>query len=113
MSESKGFIYILTKDNYEQSEGVQLDLFYTRSWKKTLKNLEFFSNFKREINLDKQMPAKWNFLPYFIFLIPLKNISLKVTNKTQNTIVNWDTQISEELTKKIVILERVVWNLKF
>ena len=40
------------------------------------------------------MPAKWNFLPCFIFLVPLK---IKVKNKTQNRLIKWDSQRSEEL----------------
>ena len=43
------------------------------------------------------MPAKWNFLPCFIFLVPLKNNSSKVKNKTQNILIKWDTQSSEEV----------------
>ena len=54
------------------------------------------------------MPTKWNFLPCFIFLAPLKNNSSKVRIKTQNIyseilkkwdtqVIKWDTQISEEL----------------
>ena len=33
------------------------------------------------------MPAKKNFLPKFIFLVPLKNNNSKVKNKTQNTLL--------------------------
>ena len=54
------------------------------------------------------MPTKWNFLPCFIILAPLKNNSSKVRIKTQNIyseilkkwdtqVIKWDTQISEEL----------------
>ena len=69
-----------------------------------------------KINLNKQIPGKGNFLPCFIFLIRLKNNSSKVRNKTQNTLIKWDTQSSEELvlTRKTAILERsVVFNFKF
>ena len=62
------------------------------------------------------MPAKWNFLPCFVVLIPLKNNSLRVKNKTQEALIKWDIQSSEELvlTRKIAILEQsVLWNLKF
>ena len=48
------------------------------------------------------MPAKWNFLPSFIFLILWKNNSSKVKDKTQNTLMKWDTQSSEELVLKAV-----------
>ena len=37
-------------------------------------------------------------------------------NKTQNTLIKWDNQSSEELvlTRKIVVLQQsVVWDLKF
>ena len=43
------------------------------------------------------MPAKWNFLQCFLFLILLKNNSSEVKNETQNILVKWDTQSSEEL----------------
>ena len=43
------------------------------------------------------MPAKWNFLQCFIILVPLKNNSSKVKNKTENTLIKWDTKSSEEL----------------
>ena len=38
----------------------------------------------------------------------LKNNSLKVKNKTENTLIKWDTQRSEELvlTRKILILTK-------
>ena len=71
----RSFYYILTNDNnYEQTNGIQLELFvqalcweyYSKSKNlvsytsniiimslKFEKNLEFFSNFKRKINLDK------------------------------------------------------------
>ena len=41
------------------------------------------------------MPAKWNVLPCFIE--PLKNNTSKVKNKTQNLLIKWDNQSSEEL----------------
>ena len=37
------------------------------------------------------MPTKWNSLTCFIFLVPLKNNTSKVKNKTQNTLIKWDT----------------------
>ena len=40
------------------------------------------------------MPAKRNFLPCFMFLVPWK---IKVKNKTQNTLIKWDSPRSEEL----------------
>ena len=43
------------------------------------------------------MPAKWNFLQCLIFLVPLKDNSSQVENKTQNTLIKWDTQSREEL----------------
>ena len=43
------------------------------------------------------MPAKQNILPCFIFLILLTTINSKVNNKTWNTLIKWDTQVSEEL----------------
>ena len=61
------------------------------------------------------MPPKWNFLLCFKFLTPLKNNSSKVKNKTQNTLIKWDTQSSKQLvlTRKILVLEQnVVWNTK-
>ena len=45
--------------------------------------MEFFAG----IYLDKYMPAKWNFVPCFIFLVPLKSNCSKVKNKTQNTLI--------------------------
>ena len=61
------------------------------------------------------MPPTWNFLPCFVFLIWLKNNSSKVKNKTQNTLIKWDTQSGKELVlRKILILEQnVVWIMKF
>ena len=49
------------------------------------------------------MPAKWNFLPCFLFLVPLNNSS-KVKNKTQSTLINWDTQSSEQLVFSCFLL---------
>ena len=43
------------------------------------------------------MPAKQNILPCFIFLILLTTVNSKVNNKTWNTLIKWDTQVSEEL----------------
>ena len=43
------------------------------------------------------MPAKQNILPCFIFLILLTKINSKVNNETWNTLIKWDTQVSEEL----------------
>ena len=62
------------------------------------------------------MPPTWNFLPCFVFLIQLKKNSSKVKNKTQNTLIKWDTQNGKELVlaRKILILEQnVVWIMKF
>ena len=80
ISESGGFFEVLTDDNYEQTNVIQLELFYAspmlrilqqtkelsimhfkgrnfelKSWKKKkpLKNIELFWNFKRKINLNK------------------------------------------------------------
>ena len=46
----------------------------------------------------------------------VKKNSSKVKNKTQNTLIKWDTQSGKELvlTRKILILEQnVVWIIKF
>ena len=78
ISESWGYFQILTNDNYEQTNGIQLEFFYTSPMlgivqqtkeflshtskiiilslnvdKKILRNLELFSNFKHKINLNK------------------------------------------------------------
>ena len=82
ISESGGYFQILTHDNYEQTNGIQLELFYTspmlgilqqtkglsithfffekahnfeiKSWKKTPeKSWAYFSNFKCKIDLNK------------------------------------------------------------
>ena len=79
ISESGGYFQILTHDNYEQTNGIQLELCYTspmlrilqqtkklsmthfknhnlefKSWKKTpQKSIVYFSNFKHKINLNK------------------------------------------------------------
>ena len=55
------------------------------------------------------MPAKWNFLPCFIFLVLLK---IKVKNKTQNALIMRDSQRSDELVivlhGKILILKMLL-----
>ena len=58
------------------------------------------------------MPAKWNILPCFIFLIPLKTTGSKVKNKTWNTVIKWSTQGSKELvlmcSLKLEILKQLL-----
>ena len=58
------------------------------------------------------MPAKWNILPCFILLIPLKTTSSKVKNKTWNTVIKWSTQGSKELvlmlSLKLEILKQLL-----
>ena len=52
------------------------------------------------------MPAKWNFLPCFLFLVPLK---IKVKNKTQNALITRDSQRSDEL---VIVLHGKILILK-
>ena len=61
------------------------------------------------------MPPAPNYVPCFVFLIRLKNNSSKVKNKTQSTLIKWDTQSGNELVlkRKILILEQNVnWIMK-
>ena len=52
------------------------------------------------------MPAKWNFLPCFLFLVPLK---IKVKNKTHNALTTRDSQRSDEL---VIVLHGKILILK-
>ena len=71
------------------------------------KSWAYFSNLKYKIDLNKQMSTKWNFLPCFIFLVPLKIIVQKskikhktyseILKKWESQVIKWDTQSSEEL----------------
>ena len=71
ISKSGGYFQVLTHDNYEQTNGIQLEFFY-------------ISPMLGIQQQTKEMPTKWNFLSCFIFLVLLKNNSSKVKNKTQN-----------------------------